>query len=59
MEAVVLDTIGRIFSRVHDNMLRGCVEYVSDTNVLQISDVTNSLAIADDDALKHLVAVHT
>lgn len=54
---MVLDAICRVFSRVNHNVLGGRIEYVSYANVLQISDVTNCFAIADDDALEHLVTV--
>jgi len=59
METMVSDTIGRVLVRVDHNMIRGSIKHMSDTDVLQVSDVTDSLAITDDDAVVHLVTVDT
>lgn len=59
METMVSDTIGRVLVRVDHNMIRGSIKHMGDTDVLQVSDVTDSLAVADDDAVVHLVTVNT
>ena len=57
METVVFDSIAGVLARVHLHMsLRG-VEDVGDSDSLQIVDVADSVAVAEDDAIKHLVTV--
>ena len=54
METIVFDSIAWILARVHLHMsLRG-VEDVGDSDTLQIVDVADGVAVAEDDALVHL-----
>ena len=57
METVIFDSVAGVLARVHLHMsLRG-VEDVGDSDSLQIVDVADGVAVAEDDAIKHLVTV--
>ena len=57
MKTVIFDSVAWVLARVHLHMsLRG-VEDVGDSDSLQIVDVADSVAVAEDDAIKHLVTV--
>jgi len=58
MEAVIFDAITRILGRVHVHVSLGSVEHVGDSDTLEIVDVADGVAVAEDDPVVHLVTVY-
>ena len=57
METIVFDSVAGVLARVHLHMSLSSVEDVGDSDTLQIVDVADGVAVAEDDAIKHLVTV--
>ena len=57
METIIFNSIAGVLARVHLHMSLCSVEDVGDSDTLQIVDVADGVAVAEDDAIKHLVTV--